>query len=78
MLATNLRGSKMIDGTLPSDTQGATVALKQRKLILAELYKEILEHSYVMAYEVTGLIDNKMDSINKRIETGELWEIDNG
>ena len=66
----------MIDGTLPSDTQGATQALKQRKLILAELHAEILESSYVMAYEVTGLIDNKMDAINKRIETGELWEMD--
>tara|TARA_R110000850_G_scaffold100316_7_gene207546 strand:+ start:4106 stop:4312 length:207 start_codon:yes stop_codon:yes gene_type:complete len=66
----------MIDGTLPSDTQGATQALKQRKLILAEVHAEILENSYVMAYEVTGLIDNKMDAINKRIETGELWEMD--
>tara|TARA_R110000851_G_scaffold160243_1_gene303458 strand:+ start:3125 stop:3331 length:207 start_codon:yes stop_codon:yes gene_type:complete len=65
----------MIDGTLPSDTQGATQALKQRKLILAELHAEILKHSYVMAYEVTGLIDNKMDAINERIETGELWEM---
>ena len=66
----------MTDGTLPSDTQGATNALKQRKLILAELHKEILEHSYVMAYEVAGLIDNKVDAINKHIENGDLWEMD--
>lgn len=65
----------MIDGTLPSDTQGATLALRQRILILLELQEEMLAANYTKGYEVSGLITTKVEEIDKRIETGDLWEI---
>lgn len=66
----------MIDGTLPSDAQGATLALKQRILILLELQEEILDKCYTKGFEISGLITNKVEAIDKRIETGDLWEIE--
>jgi hypothetical protein len=65
----------MIDGTLPSDTQGAIQALKQRKLILLELQNEMTEKGYTKGYEVSGLISNKVESIDSRIDSGDLWEL---
>lgn len=66
----------MHDGTLPNDTREATEALQQRKLILAEVLNEMLKHGYTQAFQVSGLINNKIDSIDKRIETGDLWEME--
>lgn len=66
----------MIDPTLPQDSKGATEALEQRKIALLTLHSKSLEHNYTQAFQVTGHINNMIDNIDSRIESGDLWSIE--
>ena len=64
----------MIDkANLPTDIIGAASALKQRKIMLLELHAEILEHELTEVHQATGLINNIVEELDRRLDDGDLW-----
>lgn len=65
----------MIDGTLPNEKREAEMCLLQRKLALMDLLSEMVNGDYTRGFQISGLISNKIDALNERLDN-DLWEID--
>ena len=63
-----------MDHDLPHDKNGAVEALKQRKIALMQLFQTILDDDYTTVSQISGLINSTVDDIDKKLDSGVLWD----
>lgn len=66
----------MRDPTLSNNTNLAMLQLEERKRALLTLNIKVKCHQFTTVEQATGFVDKTVAALDKRLDSGDLWEID--